>query len=65
MASAKIPADVLEKIRADAIRAMHAPDLRKRILDAGSVPVGNSAEEFRQVIKDDLQTFGEIVAKMK
>jgi tripartite-type tricarboxylate transporter receptor subunit TctC len=65
MASSKMPADVLEKIRNDAIRAMHAPDVRKRILDAGSSPIGNSAEEFRQVIKDDLQTFGEIVAKIK
>jgi tripartite-type tricarboxylate transporter receptor subunit TctC len=65
MASSKVPADVLEKIRADAIRAMHAPELRKRILDAGSNPVGNSAEEFRKIIKDDLQTFGDIVAKMK
>jgi tripartite-type tricarboxylate transporter receptor subunit TctC len=65
MASSKVPAEVLEKIRADSIRAMHAPDLRKRILDAGSSPVGNSAEEFRKVIKDDLQTFGDIVAKMK
>ncbi len=65
MASSKVPADVLEKIRADAIRAMHAPDVRKRILDAGSNPVGNTAEEFRKVIKDDLRTFGEIVAKVK
>jgi len=65
MASSKMPADVLEKIRNDAIRAMHAPDVRKRILDAGSSPVGNSAEAFRQVIKDDLHTFGEIVAKTK
>jgi tripartite-type tricarboxylate transporter receptor subunit TctC len=65
MASSKMSADVLEKIRNDAVRAMHAPDVRKRILDAGSSPVGNSAEEFRQVIKDDLHTFGEIVARTK
>jgi tripartite-type tricarboxylate transporter receptor subunit TctC len=65
MASSKVPAEVLEKIRVDAIRAMHEPDVRKRILGAGSSPVGNSAEEFRQVIKDDLQTFGDVVAKLK
>lgn len=65
MASSKVPSDVLEKVRTDAIRAMHAPDVRKRILDAGSSPVGNTAEEFRQVIKDDLKSFGEIVAKVK
>jgi tripartite-type tricarboxylate transporter receptor subunit TctC len=65
MASAKVPPDVLEKIRVDAIRAMHASDVRKRILDAGSTPIGNSAEEFRQVIKDDLETFRQVVARIK
>jgi tripartite-type tricarboxylate transporter receptor subunit TctC len=65
MASAKVPADVLEKIRVDAIRAMHDPDVRKRILGAGSSPVGNSAEEFRQVIKDDLEIYRQVVAKIK
>lgn len=65
MASAKVPAAVLEKIRVDAIRAMHDPDVRKRILGAGSSPVGNSAEEFRKVIKDDLEVYRQIVAKIK
>ena len=65
MASAKVPAEVLEKIRVDAIRAMHDPDVRKRILGAGSSPVGNSAEEFRKVIKDDLEVYRQIVAKIK
>jgi tripartite-type tricarboxylate transporter receptor subunit TctC len=65
MASAKVPADVLEKIRVDAIRAMHDPDVRKRILGAGSSPVGNSAEEFRKVIKDDLEIYRQVVANIK
>jgi tripartite-type tricarboxylate transporter receptor subunit TctC len=65
MASAKVPADVLDKIRVDAIRAMHDPDVRKRILGAGSSPVGNSAEEFRQVIKDDLEIYRQVVANIK
>jgi tripartite-type tricarboxylate transporter receptor subunit TctC len=65
MASSKVPADVLEKIRVDAIRAMHDPDVRKRILGAGSSPVGNSAEEFRKVIKDDLEIYRQVVARIK
>jgi tripartite-type tricarboxylate transporter receptor subunit TctC len=65
MASSKVPADVLEKIRVDAIRAMHDPDVRKRILGAGSSPVGNSAEEFRKVIKDDLEIYRQVVANIK
>jgi hypothetical protein len=56
---------VLEKIRADSIRAMRAPDLQKRILDAGSTPVGNSSEEFRKVILSDLETYRQVVSRIK
>ena len=65
MASAKTPADVLEKIRADVGRAMRDPVVIKRINDIKSSPVGNTAEEFRQVIKDDLEIFRRVIATAK
>ena len=63
MASSKTPADVLEKIRADVGRAMRDPVVIKRINDIKSSPVGNTAEEFRQVIKDDLEIFRRVIAR--
>jgi hypothetical protein len=36
---------------------MRDPVAIKRIKDLNSSPAGNTAEEFRQVIKDDLETF--------
>jgi tripartite-type tricarboxylate transporter receptor subunit TctC len=65
MASSKVPPDVLSKIRADVGRAMHDPVVIKRIKDIKSAPVGNTAEEFRQVIKDDLETFRRVIASSK
>jgi len=65
MASSKTPADVLEKIRADVGRAMRDPVVIKRIKDINSTPVGNTSEEFRQVIKDDLATFRRVIADAK
>ena len=65
MASSKTPADVLDKIRADVGRAMRDPVVIKRIKDLNSTPVGNTAEEFRQVIKDDLETFRRVIADAK
>ena len=38
-------------------RAMRDPVVIKRIKDIKSTPAGNTAEEFRQVIKDDLEIF--------
>ena len=65
MASSKTPADVLDKIRADVGRAMRDPVVIKRIKDLNSTPVGNTAEEFRQVIKDDLETFRRVITDAK
>jgi len=65
MASSKVPAEILDKVRVDAIRAMHEPDVRKRILVAGSSPVGNNAEEFRKVITEDMEIYRQVVAKIK
>ena len=65
MASSKTPADVLEKINADVGRAMRDPVVIKRIKDLNSTPVGNTAEEFRQVIKNDLESFRRVIADAK
>ena len=65
IASSKVPADVLVKVRADVGRAMQDPVVIKRIKDIKSVPVGNTAEEFRQVIKDDLETFRRVISSAK
>ena len=65
IASSKVPVDVLDKVRADVGRAMQDPVVIKRIKDIKSVPVGNTAEEFRQVIKDDLETFRRVISSAK
>jgi tripartite-type tricarboxylate transporter receptor subunit TctC len=65
MAPAHVPSDILEKIRTDAIAAMHTPEVIKRIKDINSTPVGDSSEDFRQIIKSDLETFGRVIANAK
>ena len=44
---------------------MRDPVVIKRINDIKSSPVGNTAEEFRQVIKDDLEIFRRVIAAAK
>lgn len=65
IAPAKVPAEALAKIREGVARAMRSPDVLKKITDVGSRPGGNTAEEFRKVIKDDLETYRQIVSKIK
>ena len=63
--SSKVPPDILNKIRTDVSRAMRSPVVLKRISEIKSIPVGNSAEEFRQVILSDFETFKQVIAKAK
>ncbi|MCC6891010.1 MAG: tripartite tricarboxylate transporter substrate binding protein [Hyphomicrobiales bacterium] len=65
VASSKVPSGVLARIREGVARAMRSPDVLKRIADVGSRPVGNTAEEFRQVIKDDLETYRQVVTRIR
>jgi len=65
MAPAKVPPDVLAKIRTDVAQAMRSPALLKRINDVKSVPVGNTSEEFRKVILSDFDIFGRVIAAAK
>jgi tripartite-type tricarboxylate transporter receptor subunit TctC len=65
MAPAKVPADVLAKIRTDVAKAMKSPAVLKRIAEVKSIPIGNSAEEFRKVILSDYEVFKRVIANAK
>jgi tripartite-type tricarboxylate transporter receptor subunit TctC len=65
VAPAKVPRDVLEKIRTDVAQAMRSATVLKRINDIKSIPVGNASEEFRRIILSDFETFGRVIANAK
>lgn len=65
LAPAKVPQDVLNKIRTDVAKAMRSPTVLKRISDYKSIPVGNTAEEFRKVMRSDYEIFGRVIANAK
>lgn len=64
LAPAKTPPSVLARLRTDVARAMKASDTRDRIAGIGSNPLGNTPEEFREVIRNDLRTFGELIQRL-
>jgi tripartite-type tricarboxylate transporter receptor subunit TctC len=65
LAAAHTSPDVLQKIRSDVAKAMRSPEVLKRIKGIQSIPVGNTAEEFRKVILSDYDTFGRVIANAK
>jgi tripartite-type tricarboxylate transporter receptor subunit TctC len=54
-APAATPRAVLERIHQGTVRALQLPDVRKRMLDLGITPVGNSPEELAAIVRADLE----------
>ncbi|WP_326542084.1 Bug family tripartite tricarboxylate transporter substrate binding protein [Pseudorhodoferax sp.] len=62
VAPAKTPADVVAKLQADIVRAMHSPDGQKKMEDAGFRVTGTSPQEFASIIAADTVKWGKAVA---
>jgi len=60
-APAKLPKPVLARLHAEIVRILNQSDIRERILGDGSEPVGNSPEEFRRYMLEDLAKWAKFV----
>lgn len=61
LAPAGTPRDIVAKLNADIVRAMHHPDVKKRLAADGAEPVGNSAEDFAAHIKAEVAHWGPVI----
>lgn len=61
LAPAGTPRDIVAKLNADIVKAMHQPDVKKRLAADGAEPVGNSAEEFAAYIKAEVAHWGPVI----
>ena len=65
LAPAGTPRDVVEKIRAAAIRTLADPETKKRLIDSGAIIDGGSSEAFAQKIAREQVLRRDIVKKQK
>ncbi len=61
LAPAGTPRDIIAKLNADIVKAMHQPEVKKRLAADGAEPVGNSAEEFAAHIKAEVAHWGPVI----
>jgi len=61
LAPAGTPTDIVARLNADIVNIINTPDVRKRLIDLGFVPVGNTPQEFAQVIKFQVGKWSKIV----
>jgi tripartite-type tricarboxylate transporter receptor subunit TctC len=58
---AKMPSAVLEKLHQETVRALAMPDVKERIARLGAMPIGNSPQEARQFVNEEIAKWAKTV----
>src|SRR5262245_25484791 len=55
------PREIVERLNAESVRAMHAPDLRERLEAIGGEPLSGSPEETAAFLKKEYEQWGKVI----
>jgi tripartite-type tricarboxylate transporter receptor subunit TctC len=58
---AATPTDVVNKLNTALRKVLQDPVVRKKLTDQGSVPLGNSPEEFKKIISTEIDKWGDLI----
>lgn len=61
VAPAKTPTDILDKLSADVVKAVAAPETRIKLQDMGFRVTGTNRADFAKIIRDDTTVWGKAV----
>ncbi|MBI3373724.1 MAG: tripartite tricarboxylate transporter substrate binding protein [Betaproteobacteria bacterium] len=60
-----VPAEWVQKLSADAVTAMGAPEVRRKLTDSGLEPAPQPANEFQAFLRSETERWGKIVREVK
>jgi tripartite-type tricarboxylate transporter receptor subunit TctC len=55
------PAAVIDRLAADFAKVLAIPDVRKKLIDIGLDPIGNSPAEFAAIVRRDHEKWGQVI----
>jgi tripartite-type tricarboxylate transporter receptor subunit TctC len=58
---ARTPKEIVAKLHDEIVKILNMPEVKKRLIDAGAEPVGNTPEEMAAQIKNETESFAKIV----
>ncbi|HWI13913.1 MAG TPA: tripartite tricarboxylate transporter substrate binding protein [Burkholderiales bacterium] len=61
LAPAATPRDIVQKVNAVLVKALHSPDVKQRLAEQGAEPVANTPEQFAATIQRDLAKWAKVV----
>ena len=65
LAPAATPRDIVNRLNAEVLKAIALPDVRTRLIEAGSVIIGNSPEAADRFLREELDKWGKVVRAAK
>jgi tripartite-type tricarboxylate transporter receptor subunit TctC len=60
-APAKTPRPIVGKLHAEVVKILNTPDVREKLVAAGSDPVGSTPEEFLAYVRLELARWGKVI----
>jgi tripartite-type tricarboxylate transporter receptor subunit TctC len=61
MAPGATPRDIVTRLNAETVKAVHSPAVRERFAALGTEPVGNSPEECAAFVRSEIQKWEKVV----
>jgi len=60
-APAKTPRPIIERLHADAVRALNSPDVQERLKNLGADPVGNTPEQYTAFMQNEIAKWTKVI----
>ena len=60
-APGKTPADIAGKLNSTVVKIVQSPELKERMLAEGSEPVGNTQEQFRAFLQNEIVKWRKVI----
>jgi tripartite-type tricarboxylate transporter receptor subunit TctC len=59
------PRPIVDKLNAEIVRALNAPDVKDKLMAMGSDPIGGTPEQFGAYIREELERWGKVIKDNK
>jgi tripartite-type tricarboxylate transporter receptor subunit TctC len=62
-APAATPREIVNRLHAETVRALERPEVRRRLIDIGTDPVGGTPDQLAAQVKSEIARWGELIRK--
>ena len=61
LAPAATPSTIIAQLNAAIVKSLHTREMRERLIAEGTEPVGNTPEQFAQIVRNDIAKWAKVV----